>query len=219
MRKLWLFPMLFFILLLVAGGFRWGEGPLQSLGDYQVLHTKDRWTGQRWIILYGGASRLSAGLATEPYPLYSGEWLPYFTQEELDTQLEAVLSRPEYQRKYSALQEQIKELEAEIAGQSASRRPDDQAGEGRTIQEALADATWELNSLYATARKILLDEYKVQAKKKEWIATGVWGFLLLLTFCWALHYFLDEVKRWKQVNETYEIVEYVTKNNRYPLVK
>ena len=81
-------------------------------------------------------------------------------------------------------------------------------------QEALADATWELNSLYAAARQVLLAEVKEEAGKKEWIATGVWRFLLLATFCWAFHYYPDEVKRWKQANETYEIVEYVTKHNR-----
>ena len=88
MRKLWLFPTLLFILILLAGGFRWAEGPLQSFGDYQVLHTKDRWTGQRWIILFGGSTRWAGDCAAGPYPLYSGERLPYLPQEELDTQLE-----------------------------------------------------------------------------------------------------------------------------------
>ncbi|HEY8393145.1 MAG TPA: hypothetical protein VIL83_10525 [Capillibacterium sp.] len=219
MRKLWLFPMLLFILILLAGGFRWAEGPLQSMDDYQVLHTKDRWTGQRWVILYGGSTRLAGGSAAGPYPLYSGERLPYLPQEELDTRLEAVLSRTEYQRKYLALQQQINELEARVTGETAKGKPAGQDGEERTVQEALADATWELNSLYAAARQVLLAEYKAEAKKKEWLATGIWGVLLLAIFCWAFHYYLDEVKRWKQANETYEIVEYVTKNNRYPLGK
>ncbi len=218
MRKLWLFPMLFFILILLAGGFRWAEGPLQSLGDYQVIHTKDRWTGQRWIILFGGSTQFSEGHAAEPYPLYSGEWMPYFTQEELDVRMEAVLNRPEHQRRYLFLQQKIKDLEAQVAGQTSDLQSDPAGGEGM-VREALADATLELSSLYATAKQVLLTEYKKVAKKKELLATGVWGFLLLITFCWAFHYFLAEIKRWKQVNETYEIVEYVTKSNRYPLGK
>ena len=33
MKKLWLFPMIFLILILLAGHFRWAEGPLQSAGS------------------------------------------------------------------------------------------------------------------------------------------------------------------------------------------
>jgi hypothetical protein len=207
--------MIFFILILLAGGLRWAKGPLQNYGDFQVLHTKDRWTGQRWLYFFGGWSELSP--PTQPYVLYSGERVPYLPREELEMRREEVLKQPEYERKWLGLQRQISELEVKIG-----QEPDLQsvpAGEVRTVQQALADANWELNSLYATAEQVLLAEDKEVAKKKELLATGVWGLLLVFTFFWAFHYFLAEVKRWKQVNETYEIVEYVTKNNRYPLGK
>lgn len=214
MKKLWLFPMIFFILILLAGGFRWGKGPLQNAGDYQVMHMKDHWTGQRWIILFGGLTEMSNHQKTEPYPLYSGEWVPYLTQKELDIRMETVLGQSAYQSKWRTLEQRIKGLEAQVAG--VVPVPE---GETEAARQALYEATWELDSLYAEAKQVLLTDYKAEAKKRELLATVIWGFLLVLTFGSALHYFLVEVKRWKQVNETYEIVEYVTKNHRYPLGK
>lgn len=217
MKKLWLFPMIFLFLILLAGHLRWEKGPLQHTDAYQVQHTKDQWTGQRWIILYGGMAEESADPDNRPYPLYSGEWLPHFTREELDLRLEEVLSRPEYHGKRQLLQQRIKALEMQVvrSGEEASEAETD----SDAARQALYEANWELNTLYAGAKQVLLAEYRAEAKKRELIATIVWGFLLVVTFSIALHYFLAEVKRWKQVHETYEIVEYVTKNNRYPLGK
>ncbi|HHW11465.1 MAG TPA: hypothetical protein GXX33_00475 [Firmicutes bacterium] len=221
MKKLWLFPMIFFLLILLAGYLRWEKGPLQQVGAYQVQHLKDQWTGQRWVILYGGLAEESSDPDHRPYPLYSGEWLPYFSREELDLRLEEVLNRPEYQGKRQILQQRIKDLEIEAArvAESTDKAPAVTETERETVRQALYDATWELNTLYAGAKQVLLAEYRGEAKKRELLATAIWGFLLVVTFSFALHYFLAEVKRWKQVHETYEIVEYVTKNNRYPLGK
>ena len=217
MKKLWLFPMIFFILILLAGSMRWGEGPLQDFGEYRILHTKDYWTGQRWIVLFGGLAESPGDQETKPYPLYSGEWIPYLPQDELDLQMEAVLNRATYQTKWQALEAKIKELEAENKRKKLTTGGP-QAGELATdpTRQALLDATWELNHLHTEARKVLLGELKAEAKQKELLATIGWGFLLVLTFAFTLHYFRVEVKRWKRVNETYEIVEYVTKNNHYP---
>ena len=221
MKKLWLFPMIFFLLILMAGHLRWEKGPLQHAGAYQVQHMKDQWTGQRWIILYGGLAEGSGDPDNRPYPLYSGEWIPYFTREELDLRLEEVLSRPEYHGKRQLLQQRIKDLEIQAARAAESTDEDPPVAEmdRDTVRQALYDATWELNTLYAGAKQVLLIEHRAEAKKHELLATIIWGFLLVVTFSFALHYFLAEVKRWKQVHETYEIVEYVTKKNRYPLGK
>lgn len=220
MKKLWLFPMLFFLLILLAGHLRWEKGPLQHAGAYQIQHTKDQWTGQRWIVLYGGLAEAGAEFGTQPYPFYSGEWIPHFTRDELELRLEEVLSRPEYQGKRLLLQEKIRELELQAARiEQATGAQPPAVTDQETIRQALAETTWELNTLYAGAKQVFLNEYRAEAKKRELLATVIWGILLLVTFSFALHYFLAEVKRWKQVHETYEIVEYVTKNNRYPLVK
>ncbi|NLM36536.1 MAG: hypothetical protein GX202_00220 [Firmicutes bacterium] len=220
MKKLWLFPMTFFLLILLAGYLRWEKGPLQTAGAYQVQHLKDQWTGQRWVILYGGWAEESGDPDHRPYPLYSGEWLPYFSRAELDLRLEEILNRPEYQGKRQLLQERIKELETEAA-RAAESNDGVAATEAdlETVHRALYDATRELNGLSAEAKQVLLVEYRAEAKKRGLLATAIWGFILVVTFSIALHYFLAEVKRWKQVHETYEIVEYVTKNNRYPLGK
>ncbi|NLC52957.1 MAG: hypothetical protein GX770_03210 [Firmicutes bacterium] len=221
MKKLWLFPMLFFLLILLAGHLRWEQGPLQSVGAYQVQHTKDQWTGQRWIILFGGWAEENADPDHRPYPLYSGEWFPHFTQEELDLRLEEILSRPEYHGKRQLLQHKIKDLEIQVAraAESTGGDPPEAEMDGDRVRQALYDATWELNTLYAGAKQVLFAEYRAEAKRHELVATIIWGLLLVVTFSCSLHYFIVEVKRWKQVHETYEIVEYVTKNNRYPLGK
>ena len=65
MKKLWLFPMIFFLLILLAGHLRWEKGPLQHTDAYQVQHTKDQWTGQRWIILYGGMAEEAPSQVTD----------------------------------------------------------------------------------------------------------------------------------------------------------
>ncbi|NLW59815.1 MAG: hypothetical protein GX073_05655 [Firmicutes bacterium] len=221
MKKLWLFPMIFFLLILLAGQLRWEKGPLQHVDAYQIQHLKDHWTGQRWVILYGGLAETSGDPEHRPYPLYSGEWLPYFPQEELDLRLEEVLGRPEYHGKRQLLQQKIKDLEIQAARVAENKGKDSfLAGvEPEAIHQALSEATWELDTLYTGAKKVLLAEYRAEAKKRELLATIIWGLLLVVTFSVALHYFIAEVKRWKQVHETYEIVEYVTKNNRYPLGK
>lgn len=49
MKRLWIFPLLFFILLLSAFQFRWHDGPLHKDGDYWVLYRTDLWTGHTWF--------------------------------------------------------------------------------------------------------------------------------------------------------------------------
>lgn len=49
MKRLWIFPLLFFILLLGAFQFRWHDGPLHKDGDYWVVYRTDRWTGHTWF--------------------------------------------------------------------------------------------------------------------------------------------------------------------------
>ncbi|HBG15808.1 MAG TPA: hypothetical protein DDW93_03430, partial [Firmicutes bacterium] len=81
--------------------------------------------------------------------------------------------------------------------------------------QAIYEYTLELNSFYTNLKTEMLQNYKIEAKKRERIASLIWLGLLIIFFIFALHYFVMEIKRWKRVNETYEIVEYVTKNNRF----
>jgi len=48
MKRLWLFPLLFFILLLLAFQFRWKESPLRREAEQWVVLKTDRWTGNTW---------------------------------------------------------------------------------------------------------------------------------------------------------------------------
>jgi hypothetical protein len=218
MKKLWLFPMIFFILILLAGYFRWAEGPLQSTGDYQILHLKDTWTGQRWVVLFGGLVELSGTGKVEPYPLHSSTRIPYITQEELNAGTQAVLERSAYQTMWRALDRKITELEAQ-AKSLGLRIPPLPEEEDEMISQSLAEAVRERDTMFMEAKTVYFSEYMTVAKRWELVAKILWVLLLLLTFSFAFHYFLAEVKRWKRANETYEIVEYVTKNNRYPLEK
>jgi hypothetical protein len=210
--------MIFFILILLAGHFRWTEGPLQSTGDYQILHLEDTWTGQRWVVLSGGLVELPAVDAAEPYPLHSRTRFPYITQEELNAGTKAVLERSAYQTMWRALDRKITELEAQVKSLGL-RVPPSPEERDDTIVKALAEATRERDTMFMEAKTVFFEEYTVVAKRREVVTKILWVLLLLLTFSVAFHYFLAEVKRWKRANETYEIVEYVTKNKRYPLEK
>lgn len=233
MRKLWLFPLTFFILLLMAGVFRWEKGPCQEQGVFQVIHTKDYWTGQNWILLYGGFEDYPP-TSEQPYPLYSGEWIPHLDRIELAEQMDQMLTRPEYQSEWQEYQERIRELEevksstqagyerylqSEESNVQASAEVDENSYHSYQAwleaDQALDQSTWELNTFYTKLRAEMMAEYKTVAQNRERIVTVVWLGLLLVTFIFSVHYFMGEIKRWKRVNETYEIVEYVTKNNRY----
>lgn len=53
MKRFWVIPTVIFFLILVAYPFRWEEGPTQSKPNLKMVHVKDKWTGQAWIIYYG----------------------------------------------------------------------------------------------------------------------------------------------------------------------
>lgn len=234
MRKLWIFPTIFFLLLLGAGIYRWEQGPIQDQGDLQLVHTKDRWTGQSWILLFGGFKEQKAD-ASFPYPLYSGERIPHLSVDLSKAKTEEILARPENQVKVRELEEKIRveeriretnrerhDLYLEMLEENGNSKRNLNMDEGlssaylawKEAEEAIHEYTWQLNSVYTEFEKKMLEEYKQEALKRERIALIIWIILLILLFIVSLHYFWDEVKREKRVNETYEIVEYVTKRNR-----
>src|SRR5690554_4567155 len=49
MKRLWLFPLLFFILLLLAFQFRWEENTLRREAEQWLVLKTDRWTGNTWF--------------------------------------------------------------------------------------------------------------------------------------------------------------------------
>lgn len=237
MRKLWIFPLIFLLLLLGAGVFRWEQGPIQTQGDLQLVHTRDRWTGQSWITFFGGFEEEKAN-ASFPYPLYSGERVPHLSAEVSKEKIEEVVARPENQAKVKAIEEKIREEERiretnrerhdlylEMLEKNSDSKRNTNMDEGlsaaylawKEAEEAIHEYTWQLNLLYTEFEKEMLEECRQDAKKREQIALIIWIVLLILLFIVAVHYFLDEVKREKRVNETYEIVEYVTKRNRVDL--
>ena len=77
MKRLWIFPLLFFILLLGAFQFRWHDGPLHKDGDYWVVYKTDRWTGHTWFyrahLAEGYAAPGGAGKAISFHPLLKPE--------------------------------------------------------------------------------------------------------------------------------------------------
>ncbi|HBK69876.1 MAG TPA: hypothetical protein DDZ91_14650 [Firmicutes bacterium] len=227
--------MIFFILLLLAGILRWEKGPIQNQGDFQVAHIKDYWTGQSWVLLFGGFEDFQNETNSEPYPLYSGEWIPHLRSEELREQMELILASEENQAQWRKLEENIKELEEvksstreghdlylelieknNFKNKTSSTEELSAAHQAwNKADQAIYEYTLELNSFYTNLKTEMLQNYKIEAKKRERIASLIWLGLLIIFFIFALHYFVMEIKRWKRVNETYEIVEYVTKNNRF----
>lgn len=234
MRKLWLFPLILFILLLCAGGWRWEKGPYQEQGDFQVLHTRDRWTGQRWLVVYGGFKEILPPADGWPDPQYSGDWIPHLTKAEFEERMEQLLAQPEHKSRWEGFQGRLRELEevksANLAGYERYLAIMENDSKAAAAEEAVFHAyqawiqadqeheqtSWELTAFYAELREKLVAAYKTSALQRKQIATYVWFLLLLTTFIFSLHYFILEIKRWQRVNETYEIVEYVTRNNRYP---
>ncbi|NLW56419.1 MAG: hypothetical protein GX050_07385 [Firmicutes bacterium] len=234
MRKLWLFPLILFILLLLAGVWRWEKGPCQEHEDFQVLHMKDQWTGQNWFVVYGGFEDFLPAAGGRPYPMYSGEWIPHLTRVEFEEQMDLMLAQPEHQSKWQGYQTRLRELEEVKSSNQAgyerylalaesSSRTQAEVDEALFLSyqawleadQKLEESTWELTTFYTELTEEMVAEYKAAAEQRKRIATYVWLGLLLVTFVFSLHYFIMEIKRWKRVNETYEIVEYVTKNNRF----
>jgi hypothetical protein len=52
MKKTWLVFAVVCVVLLLAWPFRWEKGPVLTHESGKVIHTKDRWTGQRWVTIY-----------------------------------------------------------------------------------------------------------------------------------------------------------------------
>jgi hypothetical protein len=54
MKKLWIIPVILFLILLIILPLRWDKGPTQSFGGaLKIQYITDRWTGQKWLKLYG----------------------------------------------------------------------------------------------------------------------------------------------------------------------
>lgn len=85
MRRKWIIPLVLWALLLVAWFFRWEQGPTTQLGnDLKIVHTKDRWTGQAWIVVYGN----------EGSKMYSGEMIPVISTQQLEKRKAQILPNP-----------------------------------------------------------------------------------------------------------------------------
>lgn len=112
MRRLWLFPLMILIILLLAAQFRWEKGPTQTEDGYCVVHLLDRWTGQSWYSLYGGIE-VKEGKEVTPY--YSGELIPHPDKESLAVAIDEYLQNKEdIAAKKQAIEEKLAEAKREI---------------------------------------------------------------------------------------------------------
>ena len=69
----------------VVWSFRWEHGPTLNKDNVKIIYTKDRWTQQTWISLYG----------TEKDKIYSGNTLPVPPTNEVKYKVYQILNSPE----------------------------------------------------------------------------------------------------------------------------
>lgn len=101
MKNRTLVLLLFLVVLITAFAFRWVEGPIQADNKLEIVHLKDRWTGQAWIQWYGTDASGN---------FYSGQMEPYFEQNKIDKKARKYISKLTRQR--------MEYLESEILKQN-----------------------------------------------------------------------------------------------------
>lgn len=99
MKVSWVIPAAVCILLVIAWPFRWEKGPVQSTVESKIVHMRDRWTGQAWLVLYGNIDS----------QLLSGEMRPVPSQADIARRKERILSSPEQAQKKQELERQLAE--------------------------------------------------------------------------------------------------------------
>lgn len=101
MQRKWIIPLALCLLLLIAWFFRWERGPTQTDKSLKIIHSKDRWTGQAWITVYGkGDGRL-----------YSGDEFPVLSLNEVEYRKSQILSSPGEAQKKQELEKGLVEAE------------------------------------------------------------------------------------------------------------
>lgn len=101
MKRKWIIPLALCLLLLIAWFFRWERGPTQTDKSLKIIHSKDRWTGQAWITVYGkGDGRL-----------YSGNEFPVLSPNEVEYRKSQILSSPGEAQKKQELEKGLVEAE------------------------------------------------------------------------------------------------------------
>ncbi|MEG3071310.1 MAG: hypothetical protein RQM92_11285 [Candidatus Syntrophopropionicum ammoniitolerans] len=112
MQRKWLIPLVVCILLVVAWCLRWEQGPTQTENELQIIHLKDRWTGQAWISTYG----------RKRYILYSGEQNPVPTQNDISFRKSQILGSPEKVQEIQAIEQKIEFYNQEITAHEEGHR-------------------------------------------------------------------------------------------------
>lgn len=67
MKRLWIIPLIFIIILSGLWFFRWEKGPTQNEKNLKIQHIRDSWTGQAWTISYGNRDGEFVSSVEEPY--------------------------------------------------------------------------------------------------------------------------------------------------------
>jgi len=91
-------------LLIVAWAFRWEHGPTLNKDNLTIIYTKDRWTQQTWMSLYG----------TEKNKVYSGDTLPAHSENEVKYRAYQILKSPENVQKRRNYEDLAREAEKNI---------------------------------------------------------------------------------------------------------
>ncbi|ADG82315.1 hypothetical protein [Thermincola potens] len=91
------FGVIFLTILIIIYPFRWEKGPTQKFGNSTIVHKKDRWTGQPWIITYGSIDG----------KIISGEESAVFPPSIIEAKKLSKLSGSEMQQKRVEIEQEI----------------------------------------------------------------------------------------------------------------
>jgi len=91
------------VLLLGAWFFRWEKGPTQTINGDKIVHLRDRWLGQSWVLFYGRFGE----------DFLSGEEVPYIKDSSVKERAEVVLKGPVGLKKRNELEKRLSEAQAE----------------------------------------------------------------------------------------------------------
>ncbi|KUK10377.1 MAG: Uncharacterized protein XD50_1348 [Clostridia bacterium 41_269] len=93
--------------MLAAWPFRWEKGPTQTVHgsdeDLKIVHLRDRWTGQNWLVYYGWHGE----------EVYSGETYPHLNEEVIAKEASLILKSPEGRKKKQDLEAKLAEAKEE----------------------------------------------------------------------------------------------------------
>lgn len=172
LKAKWIFPLVVCILLLLALVFRWEQGPKQTEKDLQIIHLKDRWTGQAWIKTYG----------TKAGKLYSGEMDPVPEINKVETRKTEIINSEEFNLKKEELEKQAEFYSLEMSQHEQGNKQYMDLVKDKILSDWPNQNSWMIN--YYTNYAITDGRYNSEIPKEIVEHRKSWGtakFILGLT--------------------------------------